>query len=109
MSFDQVAYDVFLQIKNGDTPQIIEYLEELRWDVNKTINGLRWTALHLAAYQGNYQLAEYLVCRGADIKALNQSGYTPLMLAEYKGFSNLKGLLGFEMSISEKNIVGSSA
>lgn len=108
MSFDQVAYDVFLQIKTGDTPQTIQYLEDMEWDVNRTLNGLRWTALHLAAYQGNLQLTEYLVCKGADVQALNESGYTPLMLAEYKGNSNLKELLSFG-SYAEVNIVGSSA
>ena len=108
MSFDQVAYDVFLQIKTGETNDTIQYLEDLRWDVNRTINGLRWTALHLAAYQGDHQLIEYLVCRGADVHALNQSGYTPLKLAEYKGFSNLNGLLSTE-SHFEEGVVGSSA
>src|SRR5688572_24619571 len=109
MSFDQVAYDVFLQIKAGNTSDIIQYLEDTKWDINRAINGLRWTALHLAAYLGNYQLTEYLVCRGADIHAMNQSGYTPLQLAEYKGFSNFKDLLSFEVPLSEECILGSSA
>ena len=109
MGFDQVAYDVFLQIKTGNTDVTIKYLEDLRWDINRSLNGLRWTALHLAAYQGDYQLVEYLVCRGADTLALNQSGYTPLALAEYKGFSNLNELLTFNMSGAEGTLVGSSA
>ena len=109
MGFDQITYDVFLQIKTGDTHETIQYLEELHWDVNKVINGLRWTALHLAAYQGNYQLVEYLICKGANIQAQNQSGYTPLMLAEYKGFSEMKGLLDFGCLNAEKNVIGSSA
>ena len=108
MSFDQAAYDVFLQIKSGNTPETIKYLEELRWDLNKTLNGMRWTALHLAAYEGNHQLVEYLVNHGANIHAMNQSGYTPLKLAEYKGFTNLTQILSLEVPCPEKNIEGSS-
>lgn len=109
MSFDQAAYDVFLQIKSGNTLETIQYLEDHRWDLNRTLNGMRWTALHLAAFEGNSQLVEYLVQHGANIHAINQSGYTPLKLAEYKGFANLSEILSLEVPCPEKSIVGSSA
>lgn len=56
-------------------------------DVNSRDRGGR-IALHLAAKQGQAELARYLLSRGADINARDALGRTPLMLAV--GPSDLK-------------------
>lgn len=92
-------YDVFLQIRTGDTPQTIRFIEEKEWDLNANLNNFNWTALHLAAFQGDYKLTEYLLKRGADLHLTNSSGYTPCMLAEYKGNKDICRLLKSDASV----------
>jgi len=85
-----LAYDVFLQIRTGNTTDTIRYVEENEWNIDGHLNTFKWTALHLAAFQGDSDLVEYLLRRGANPNLVNSTGFTPLMLAEYKGNSHLK-------------------
>jgi len=81
----------------------------MEWDLNAYLNNFNWTALHLAAFQGNYQLAEYLIHRGADVSIINSSGYTPCMLAEYKGNNDICRLLNSDAMALVQAPVSSSA
>ena len=87
------AYDAFLQIRTRNTPETITFLEERDWDVNAFLNNFKWTALHLAAYQGDHELVEYLIRRGADLEIANSTGFTPFKLAEYKGNAEICRIL----------------
>jgi len=49
--------------------------------------------LHLAAFQGDLELVRYFLRCGANQDLTNTSGYTPLTLAEYKGETEIAGLL----------------
>lgn len=44
-----------------------------------------FTPLHLAALNGHYQIAEYLIQKGADIKLVNKKNQNALMLACSQG------------------------
>ena len=58
----------------------IRALLEQRVDVNMPqVDGM--TALHWAAYQDDLQTTEQLVRAGANVKAANRYGVTPLSLA----------------------------
>ena len=43
------------------------------------------TSLHAAAYNGHYQMAEYLIDYDADLHARDKYGYTALHIASYQG------------------------
>lgn len=49
------------------------------------------TALHLAAGNGNKELVEFLIKKGATINAKAEDGLTPLHWAVVKGFKDVKG------------------
>jgi len=100
---------VFLQIRQKNTPQTIRYIEERGWLVNENLNNYGWTALHLAAFQGDSDLVEYLLRKGADSTLTNNSGNTPLMLAEHKGNSEVYGLLKNDATLMVEVPLSSSA
>jgi len=77
-------YSLFLYINQGKNDNIINYFQNSDVDVNLPLNNFNWTPLHTAAYQGNLQLIEYLLKRGANIRTPNSSGMTALNLAETK-------------------------
>jgi len=103
------AYDAFLQIRTRNTPETITFIEERDWDVNAFLNNFKWTALHLAAYQGDCELVEYLIRKGASLEISNSTGFTPFKLAEYKGNAEICRILSFgaertiEMPISSSS------
>lgn len=45
----------------------------------------RWTALHQAAYEGNAEVAKYLLEKGASLTATNRGGKTALQVAKNAG------------------------
>jgi len=47
------------------------------------------TPLHLSALNGNLEATKFLVGRGAALNKTNKSGYTPLMMAETYGKSEV--------------------
>jgi len=49
-----------------------------------------WTPLHLAASASHIDVVEYLIKHGADIKAVNNEGRTPLF---YSWNQEIQGLL----------------
>lgn len=72
----------FISERVGDTDVREEFkaLLDSGVDVNSRDRGGR-TALHLAAKQGQVELARYLLSRGADVNARDALGRTSLMLA----------------------------
>ena len=64
----------------GFLPAVKYLVEELRADVNGRDHEGN-TALHHAAARGDVPMIEYLVARGADVKALNRAGETTADMA----------------------------
>jgi ankyrin repeat protein len=62
----------------------VEWLVEYGADVNATQQG-GWTALHEAARQGNTEMAEYLLSKGADSAIRSEDGKAAADLADEKG------------------------
>jgi ankyrin repeat protein len=58
-------------------------LVELGLDVNQAPKGAR-TALHSAVRSGSVEVAQYLADHGADLKAKDNFGRTPLEEAEFE-------------------------
>ena len=52
-----------------------------------------WTPLHYAAREGQAQVVEVLIARGAEIDARDNQGMTPLHWAAERGQHELAGLL----------------
>jgi ankyrin repeat protein len=60
-------------------------------DAAETDDG--WRPLHSAAYSGSLDAATMLVAKGADIRALDRAGKTPLDCAENRGQARVAGFL----------------
>lgn len=63
-----------------------------------------YTPLHLAAKQGNIEIAAYLVSKGADRSKKNAFGLTPSEIARRRGFHLLSKLLVPNGKIDENSI-----
>ncbi len=70
----------------------VEWLVEYGADVNATQQG-GWTALHEAARQGNIEMAEYLLSKGADPNKKSGDGKVPADLANEKGHQQVLAAL----------------
>jgi ankyrin repeat protein len=67
---------------------------ELDSGVNADLsNELSWTMLMLGAINGNTQITELLISRGAGVNAINDSGETALTLAAHRGHTRFIQLL----------------
>lgn len=54
------------------------------------------TALHYAALQGSPDMARWLIDRGADVVCTDREGYTPRMIAQTQGHTEVADLLSGE-------------
>ena len=70
----------------------VEWLVEYGADVNATQQG-GWTALHEAARQGNTEMAEYLLSKGASSAIKSEDGKAPADLANEKGHQQVLAAL----------------
>ena len=77
-------------IKHGDTIALRKLLDK-GLDPNRS-NKDSWTLLMLAAFEGNTQLGELLISRGADVNKWNFFG-TALLCAAHKGHLSFVDLL----------------
>jgi ankyrin repeat protein len=70
-------------IKKGD---VISLSRELEGGVSPNLsNQFSWTLLMLAALEGNTNIGELLISRGADVNATNNFEETALSLASHNG------------------------
>jgi len=77
---------------NGDLEQVKHIIEEKGVDVNMADYDGR-TALHLAASEGQVEVVNYLIGRGADVTLKDRWGGTPLSDAERGHFDNICEIL----------------
>ena len=70
----------------------VEWLVEYGADVNATQQG-GWTALHEAARQGNFEMVEYLLSKGASPAIKSEDGKAPADLANEKGHQQVLAAL----------------
>lgn len=54
----------------------------------------RWSALHQAAYEGNGEIAQFLLSKGADSQSLTRNQKTPLQVAKSSAVEVLKAATG---------------
>jgi ankyrin repeat protein len=65
---------------DGWMPAVRFLVEELKFDVNaRDFNG--YTPLHHAAARGDNAMIEYLISKGADVKAVARTGQTTVDMA----------------------------
>ncbi|MDF2965500.1 MAG: uncharacterized protein K0Q51_888 [Rickettsiaceae bacterium] len=72
-------------------PEIIPNTDDLRFIEIADSKG--WTALHFAAYNGDFDLVKLLVKYGAKVNILDEQGYSPMYLAIEKGHINIYNFL----------------
>jgi len=74
------TYPIHEAITNGKIKKVVKLIDQLQYDVN-TRNTEGVTPLHLAAYQGNVKLMQFLIQKGALLNSIDNDGYTPLYWA----------------------------
>lgn len=86
--------DLHLAAQNGDE---VQARRALNWgfpvDGDNSTGTLRQTPLHLAAFNGQKQVAMLLIIHGANVNAKDANGYTPLNQAASFGQRELMELL----------------
>lgn len=105
MSFNESRYSLFLNIINGSTHAVMEIFENQKLGLEILLNKFDWTPLHTAAYKGNIQLVEYLLSKGANLEAINKSGYTPQMLAAMNGHHEIDRLLSLKIDAKKEKFI----
>ena len=64
-----------------DNVAVLEYIVGKQKHINKARTRDGATPLHCAAYKGILNVVEYLVAHGADVRAKDKNGNTPLDIA----------------------------
>lgn len=75
---------------------VMDLLLENGADVNSALiskNAAGWTALHFAAINGDTELVEYLILKGANVNHTSDGGSTALSLAKQEKYEALVSLL----------------
>jgi len=75
---------LFVALERGETEKV-RMLLQAKPQLIRAADELGWTPLHWAAYDGQYQIARWLVEKGALIDAICQEGWAPLHLAIQEG------------------------
>ena len=78
-------HPIFYAAKEGNLEMVQSIIEEQNFDVNTKYEKDGSTALHWAAYGGQYDVVKYLVEHGADVNAKDNNDMTPLMDAAQEG------------------------
>jgi len=78
-------------------------------DINASLGGGKYTALHSAASGGKIKVVDFLLKHGTIVNAKNGDGETPLSKAADGGYTNIVKLLlahGADVNIKSKDFVG---
>ena len=86
------AQGFFQAVNDGDLDSVVLSIET-GIDID-TRDDRGATALHIAAYRGQIDIAEYLILQGADLTLVNVDGLTALATAEYVRHAPLVMILG---------------
>ena len=86
------AQGFFQAVNDGDLDSVVLSIET-GIDID-TRDDRGATALHIAAYRGQIDIAEYLILQGADLTLVNNDGLTALATAEYVRHAPLVMILG---------------
>ena len=84
----QVKNDLFLAVNSGDLVEIKSIVEKNPAIKDAYLND-GWTALTVAARDGNVSAVNLLIERGADIDKLEGGGNSPLFWAVYYGHEDV--------------------
>jgi hypothetical protein len=83
---DQIAIDAFVKAAgDGDIEKINSFISRYGVEHINAVNVSGFTALHEAAFAGQYEVIELLLKLGAKVDSRDRNGKTPLMLAAMKG------------------------
>ena len=63
------------------------------YDVNQRDGKYGSTPLHQAVLFGHENIVEFLIAEGSDVNAQNSAGFSPLYLAQEKGYGSIVTLL----------------
>mmetsp|Transcript_45544 Transcript_45544/g.78730 ORF Transcript_45544/g.78730 Transcript_45544/m.78730 type:complete len:446 (+) Transcript_45544:126-1463(+) len=94
---DQSTKDLPIHIASqSGSFAIVAYILEKDQESTIPINGLGFTALHLASAEGHLQIVELLVHNGADVNAVGSSNWTPVHFAASEGRLDVLAFLARE-------------
>jgi ankyrin repeat protein len=103
--------DLHKAVREGDADKVKKLLDAGA-DVNvreSSKDRLQYTPLHWAANNGDLEIAEILISRGADLDAEDPTYSTPLYLAAEQGHPKIVGFVEPDVhhaaSIKSKNIL----
>eukprot|EP01015_Nassula_variabilis_P004457 TRINITY_DN130_c0_g1_i2.p1 TRINITY_DN130_c0_g1~~TRINITY_DN130_c0_g1_i2.p1 ORF type:complete len:111 (-),score=18.00 TRINITY_DN130_c0_g1_i2:40-372(-) len=85
MNQKQQNYLLFLKISKGETLEVQKIFNQHNLHPETRLNAYQWTPIHTAAYKGHLELTKFFLERGSRAHIPNQSGQTPLMLAQRNG------------------------
>ena len=94
--------------ENGDVESAKRLLDQGA-DVNEHVTALKWTALHVAAWKGQAEVARLLIRRGADVDAVTGANQTALQLARVYGKENVAAVILAETGRATKTPVPEKA
>src|SRR5579863_3859755 len=77
--------------ETGDLAKVKELIQK-NPKLISSVDSSHMTPLHWAVYNDHIDVAEFLLAKGADVKALTFDGYTPLHFAAGRGYKEMAEL-----------------